>query len=291
VPPKRTVDFALPKLQTLLHCMSHSALAPICFITPTYRGEIEPFAQLRRSIGLFAPGLPHLAIVNTEDHACFADRFGRERNLEITTTAAVLPTAIERHRRRSAVAWLTARWLRRRVIRSWHVRQLTRIYALANCSYESAAFIDSDAFITEPVTPGDFYVDGRLKLCRHRALAPECLDADIATHEILGNPLHQVTELFDYRFSPACFRKSTATALLAEFERRRRSRWVRRFIAQQRPSEYNLLGYAATVLEHGAGYHLLECNPETLQAAEGAFQRAACGLSQSFLPSSCPATE
>ncbi len=271
--------------------MSHSTGAAICFLTPTHRDEIEGFARLRRSIERFAPAVPHVAIVNTEDQAEFADRFGGESELRIVTTADVLPSVIERHRRRSRLAWVTGRWLRRRVIRSGYARQLTRLYALASCPYESAAFIDSDVLISRPVGPADFHVDGRLKLLRRRAATAESLDYDISTHEILGNPLHLVTELFDYRLSPACFRKSSAAALLAEFERRRRSRWVRRFIAQQRPSEYNLLGYAATVLEGCAGYQLIECNAADEPCNGGAFQRAACGLSQSFLPSSCPATE
>jgi hypothetical protein len=202
------------------------------------------------------------------------DRFPREEHLQIITTADVLPPVIERHRRRATVTWFSGRWLRRRVIRSWHARQLANLYALASCSYEAGAFIDADSFLKEPVGPGCFYVEGRLKLLRRRAVEAEAMDCDIATHDILGHPLHQVTELFDYRFSPACFRKSSAVCLLAELERRRPLRWIRRFIAQQRPSEYNLLGYAATVLEGCAGYELIEC-----------------GLSQSFLPSSCPATE
>jgi hypothetical protein len=236
-------------------------------MTPTHSGDIREFAVLRRSLELFAPGFPHIAIVNTEDLGEFAERFGRESHLRLITTADVLPSAIERHRRRSRLSWLTARWLRRRVIRSWHVQQLSRLYALADCPYGAAAFIDSDAFICRPLAPSYFYVDDRLKLFRRRAVKAECLDFDIATHEILGNPLHQVTDLFDYRFSPACFRKSSAVHLLAEFERRRRSRWVRRFIAQQRPSEYNLLGYAATVLEGGAGYQLVECSPDDVYDA------------------------
>src|SRR5581483_11962654 len=228
--------------------MSPSNVASICFLTPTHRDEIERFARLRQSIELHAPAFPHVAIVNTEDHAEFAARFGRDSELRIVTTADVLPSVIERHRRRSRLAWLTGRWLRRRVIKSGYARQLTRLYALASCPYESAAFIDSDVLISRAVSPEDFHVDGRLKLVRQRAATAECLDYDISTHEILGNPLHQVTELFDYRCLPPCFRKSSATTLLAEFKRRHRPRWVRRFIAQQRPSEYNLLGYAATVL-------------------------------------------
>src|SRR5262249_268992 len=111
-----------------------------------------------------------------------------------------------------------------------------------------------------------FSVDGRLKLFRRRAVNAEGLDFDISTHEILGNPLHQVqvTELYDFIYSPSSFRKSTAVRLFAHFERRGRSTWVRRFPSEKRPSEYNLLGYSATVLEGGQGYYLVECNPDDL---------------------------
>ena len=39
---------------------------------------------------------------------------------------------------------------------------------------------------------------------------------------------------------------------------------MRRFLREKRPSEYNLLGYAATVLEGLAGYQLMECDPGDL---------------------------
>jgi hypothetical protein len=233
-------------------------------MTPTHVGDIRQFSVLRRSIEAFAPGFPHIAIVNTEDHAEFADRFRRDPQLQLVRTADVLPHDVERRRRKSGLKWFTGRWLHKRQIRGWHAQQLMKLYALADCPYEAAAFIDSDVFICRPLGPEYFYIGGKLKLFRRRAVNAECLDFDIATHDILGNPLHQVTELYDYIFSPACFRKSSAVRLFAEFERRGRSNWVRRFLAQQRPSEYNLLGYAAMVLESGADYQLVECNPDDL---------------------------
>jgi hypothetical protein len=236
----------------------------ICIITPSHASDIGQFSLLRRSIKLFAPDFPHIAIVNTEDCDAFRDRFRGDTHLEIIRTSDVLPRSIERRRRKSGPKWLTGKWLHRRLIKGWHTQQLMKIYALADCHYEAAAFIDSDVFFCRPLGPDYFYLDDRLKLFRRRALNAEALDFDISTHDILGNPLHQITELYDYVFSPACFRKSSAISLFAEFNRRKRSTWVRRFLAQTRPSEYNLLGYAATVLEGGAGYHLVECNPDDL---------------------------
>jgi hypothetical protein len=236
----------------------------VCIITPTHRGDMRQFSVLRRSIKLFAPDLQQVAIVNTEDCAEFRDSFRDDTNLEIVKSADVLPREIEQRRRKSGPRWFTGKWLHKRLIKGWHAQQLMKLYSLADCQYDAAVFVDSDVFICRPLRENYFYVGDALKLFRRRAANAEALDFDISTHEIMGNPLHQVTELYDYIFSPSCFRKSSAVSLFAELKRRGRTNWVRRFLAQTRPSEYNLLGYAASVLERGAGYHLIECNPDDL---------------------------
>lgn len=243
-------------------------MSSICFITPSYAGDIQRFSLLRRSVRMFAPGIPHIALVNSEDLGQFADRFRGEPELELVATRDVLPASIERRRRRrSGPSWLAQGWRRQRTIKGWYAQQLAKIFALASCRYDAAVFIDSDVFVCQPLSRDYFYVNGSLKLFRQRASNAEQLDFDVATHDILGNPLHTVTELYDYIFSPCCFRKSSAVSLLQEFDRRglaRRDRWMRRFLREKRPSEYNLLGYAATVLEACAGYQLVECDPQEL---------------------------
>jgi hypothetical protein len=234
-------------------------------LTPSYGRDIDQFAILRRSIDLFAPGFPHLAIVQTEDCARFRARFRDAANLEIIPTSAVLPASVELHRRKSGPKWLNGSWRHgRRLIEGWHAQQLAKIFALAQCPYEEAVFLDSDVFLCRPLQADFFRVEGLLKLFRCQAMNAEQFDFDITTHDLLGNPLQEVTALYDYIFHPACFRRSSALALLEEFKRRKRSTWVRRFLAQTRPSEYNLLGYAATVVERCAGYRLIECQPTEL---------------------------
>ena len=243
------------------------AMSSICILTPSYSGDIQRFSLLRRSIAMFAPGIPQIAIVNSEDLGQFADRFRGEPALELVAISDVLPASIERLRRRSGPSWRARGWLRQRTVKGWYAQQLAKIFALAECRYEAAVFLDSDVFVCQPLSSDYFYVNGSLKLFRQRASNAEQLDYDVATHDILGNPLHGITELYDYIFSPSCFRKSSAVSLLQEFNRRglaRRERWIRRFLREKRPSEYNLLGYAATVLERGAGYHLIECDPQDL---------------------------
>jgi hypothetical protein len=235
----------------------------LCILTPTYRGDIEQFSLLRRSIRHFAPTLPHFAIVHTEDWSAFRERFQGEPMLEIITTADVLPQSVERRRRKSGPKWRTGAWWYGRVVKGWHAQQLAKIFALAECPYEAAVFLDSDVFVCRTLEPGYFYVDGKLKLFRQQALNAEAVDFDVSTHDILGTPLNRVPveNLYDYIFHPACFRKSTAERLLEEFQIRARPRWIRRFLAERRPSEYNLLGHSAMVLEQGSGYHLVECRP------------------------------
>lgn len=245
--------------------MDMLATPSLCFLTASYIGDIDRFSILRRSINHFAPGFAHLVVVHTEDCAEFRRRFRDEPNLRIIPTAEVLPPRVELHRRKSGPKWFTGKWKHGRLlIKGWYAQQLAKIYTLAACPYESAVFLDSDVFLCRPLDFSYFYVDGRLKLFRCRALNAESIDFDISTHDILGNPLHEITNLYDYVFHPACFRRSTAITLLEEFKRRKRSTWVRRFLAQIRPSEYNLLGYSATVLEQCADYCLIECNPTDL---------------------------
>jgi Family of unknown function (DUF6492) len=235
----------------------------ICLVTPTHSRDLEQFSLLRRSINAFAPDYPHLAVVNTEDVPEFRDRFGRERNLEIVPSSEVLPKFLEFRRQRSGPKWLTAmRRVPGRVIRGWHAQQLMKLFLLRDLTYEAAAFVDSDVLVCRSLGPGYFYRGADLKLFRQPAPNAECMDFDIASHEILGNQLDQITQLYDYIYSPACFRKATAVRLFEEFRRRKRSSWQRRFLAQRRPSEYHLLGYAATVLERGSGYHVVECRPD-----------------------------
>ncbi len=243
-----------------------SAAPSLCFLTPSYRGDIDQFALLRESINFFAPGIPHLAVVHTEDYGRFHRRFRDQSNLEIVRTADVLPRSVERRRRKPGPRWLTGSWLWGSRIPGWHAQQLAKIFALANCRYEAAVFLDSDVLICRALEPSYFYVDGRLKLFRQRAVNAETLDFDISTHDVIGNPLHEITQLYDYVFHPACFRRSTAIVLLAELQQRRQTeaRWLRKFLRERRPSEYNLLGYAATVLEQCANYHLIECDPAEL---------------------------
>ena len=245
-----------------------SRFPSLCFITTTYSADLQRFALLRRSVKMFAvERYTHLAVVNTEDCAQFRRHFRGDTDLEIVPSADVLPWNVERQRRKSGLPGKVERLFNQKFVRrkGWLAQQLMKIFALAECPADAALFLDSDVFLCKPLERDFFFVDGNLKLFRRPAVDAEGFDFDISTHDILGNPLHQVKDLFDYIYTPCSFRKSTALTLFAEFEqRRRRDKWVRLFLIQGRPSEYNLLGYAASVLEQFRGYHLVECEPSDL---------------------------
>ena len=243
-----------------------SSLPSLCFITTTYSADLQRFALLRRSVKMFAAErYTHLVVVNTEDCAQFRRHFRGDTDLEIIPSADVLPWNVEQRRRKSGLRGKVGRLFNRRLVRGWLAQQLMKIFALAQCPADAALFLDSDVFLCKPLMRDFFFVDGNLKLFRRLADNAEGFDFDISTHDVLGNPLHQVKDLFDYIYTPCTFRKSTALALFAEFERRRRrNKWVHLFLLQGRPSEYNLLGYAASVLEQFRGYHLVECEPSDL---------------------------
>jgi len=60
---------------------------------------------------------------------------------------------------------------------------------------------------------------------------------------------------------PGLLQKSSAVSLLNLLNSKYGNSWVNRFFSERRPSEYNLLGYSATIIEKGLGYSLIECNP------------------------------
>ena len=239
-------------------------LSAISFITPTYHRDIERFALLRESIRKFAPQYRHVAIVHTEDHAMFRDRFGADAGLTLARTSDVLPAAVEHRRRRSRHRWMKAirKALHGHWVTGWHFQQLTKLYALAACETDAAVFIDSDVFICRPIGLDYFFVGDDLKLFRRRAVNAEHMGFDISSHAVLRNPLQSITQLYDYMFQPTCYRRRTAIRLFEKLNER--SAWLYRFLLEPRVSEYHLLGYTAAVIEGGQGYHIVDCNPEDL---------------------------
>ncbi|MCE1272421.1 MAG: hypothetical protein LWW88_12880 [Acinetobacter sp.] len=87
-----------------------------CLITPTYFGDIDQFAILRKTILAFAPQYKHLVIVESEDFSIFNENFGRDKNIEIIKTADILPSEIEQRRKRDS-PYKIVRSVKKRLLR------------------------------------------------------------------------------------------------------------------------------------------------------------------------------
>ena len=247
-----------------------ASIPSMCFITPTFRRDFQQFALQRRTMAAFAADIPHVVIVDEEDMGLFRSRFRDDLkgNLILKSSKDVLPTILERGRYFARFKFLRSFFKRVPggpiLSRGWCAQQLMKIYALAAMEYDFAVLLDSDVFLCGFVTPEFFLRDGLPRLFEGPADDAEKMDFDISTHLILGRPLHQVKQLYDYIFSPSVFRKSTAAKLLEVLTERGTRRWLKDFHLQRRPSEYNLLGYVAREIEGYEGYRREPCLPSDL---------------------------
>lgn len=240
----------------------------LCFVTPSFLGDIERFALLRASLRLFGGDVPHIAYVDTEDCAAFARRFGAEPGLRIVPTAAVLPPALERSRARrrgwpgrlnERLAWRLG-WQAPR-LSGWKLQQVIKIAALAELPYAAAVFLDSDILACAGLDRGWFFApDGRLRLLETPATTYEDYAFEIGRQLILGGRITDPASAFNYIHQAPRFLRRTGAALLAHLSTVA-DPWYRGILDQAFPSEYGLLGFAARALESYAGYAREESDP------------------------------
>jgi hypothetical protein len=131
----------------------------LTLVTPTYAGDLERFAILRRSAQRWGVELHHFAIVNDEDCDLFRRRFAGDRNLEVVPITQLLPSV---GRIRTAALGLHARRamarIGMRVTEGWFLQQIAKLeaYRIAGDGYIA---MDSDAFFVRPIDPEMFWND------------------------------------------------------------------------------------------------------------------------------------
>lgn len=233
----------------------------LCYMTPSFHGDLERFALLRRSLQLFSPDIPHLAYVDTEDCPLFRKRFGGETNLTIVPSAEILPARIEAERR----FWRGWRgWIARRIgwrlglsasFTGWKMQQIIKLEAAVRVPFDAVVFLDSDIFLCAPVTERDFVADGALTLLETPAATYEDMAFEVGRQLLVDGALHVPVEAFNYIHQAPRFLRRTAATLL-DCLRARHQDWHAALLKATFPSEYDLLGYAARVLEGYRGYRL-----------------------------------
>jgi hypothetical protein len=242
-----------------------NALADLCYVTPTFARDINRFALLRKSLALFSPDIPHIAIVHSEDFGVFRERFSADRNLQIIPTSSVLPRKLEAARR-SLQSWrgyLTQRVAWRsglvRPASGWKFQQISKLELITQIPYDVVVFLDSDLTLCGLMNRADYVANGRLRLLETRATSYEDYAFEISRQILIGGDLLMAADAFNYIHQAPRFLTRTAKRLKQRLEGTHRD-WHRRFIAEAFPSEYNLLGYCARVLEEYDGY-LVETRP------------------------------
>lgn len=235
----------------------------IAFVTPTHAKDLDRFRLLRHSLAIFCPHIPHYAFVDTEDLPLFRDLRRNDpakARLELIATADLLPAEIERERRfwRSLRGRITERlgWrvgLFRR-FSGWKLQQLIKIEALANLSEDVGVFLDSDIFLCGPVDPDTFVTDeGAVRLLETPAETYWDLGFEVGRQIVLGRPLAEKADAFNYIHQAPRFLRRTGRRLLEELGRHGPS-WRHRLFREPFLSEYDLLGWTARVAENYASY-------------------------------------
>lgn len=243
----------------------------LCLLTVTHKADLSAFQILRRSVTEFAPNIKHFLLVDDEEIDFYRHKFNNELNLEIISSREILPHQWEKHRK-------MARWTRggllqrisnrlgfdRNPLSGWCLQQLLKIHFLAAEFADVVVFLDSDLILTSRFTPESIFEDGLLLLPEAPATSIEDFGFEISSRVMLGvNRSAPLKGAYSYIHQPPRFYSRTGRALINSLTQANQpTPWEYRFIRQQWPSEYHLLGYVARFMEHGLGYKFINFNTE-----------------------------
>lgn len=116
-------------------------------VTPTYAPDFDRCALLVESLGLCAPTIPHVLIVDRCDRQLFSVL--ESQRTTIVESQALLPRAFMRLPGRRSI-WLNARGL---PVRGWIIQQMLKISAASAIDAETLVYVDSDVAFTRPFDP------------------------------------------------------------------------------------------------------------------------------------------
>ena len=160
-----------------------------CFLTTTFRGDLDRFAILRESLQLFGhAGVPHYALVNTEDVPLLAAM--KLPDVVPVASGDLLPPIYDTERRRYQNDPLGPRWAKfRRSLNKrfgwspnaryygWQIQQLLKLQAPATLPHDIFVTVDSDNVITGPIDLREYVPDGQVVVFESQCPAPRPLDA------------------------------------------------------------------------------------------------------------------
>ncbi len=252
----------------------------ICFMTPTWRGDLDRFALLRESLVAFGHGaVPHYALINTEDKPLLENL--RLPNVIAVTTAELLSPALEAGRLRYLHAWGGRRWktfkrsLNKRfglfpdaLYYGWHIQQLIKLQAPTQLPHDVFISFDSDNIITGTFALEDFVPGGKVVLHENTGRrAPNQKPEPWFTNacRLLDVPVPPDYQR-DYVNQPVVFEKHAMQAMHAWLEQRYRRPWYESILGQKLGNWSEFMTYGVFVRDHLKlkGFTIAVTNSENL---------------------------
>lgn len=241
----------------------------LSFMTASWRGDLENFRWLRRSLahaGLSA--VPHRLVVHTEDLPLFRPLV--EPGMQLLGTAEVLPAALEQRRLESLQRFTQAGprlgklclslnkrlgwfdWVR---AGGWQMQQITKLAMAADDPADAVVVLDSDLLVTRAFDLRLFLPEGRVALFeqalphpgRWHASAYQLLQQDFAT----GAPFN------GYVGTPFVFSPLSVRGLLQWLQTVHGRPWYETLLAQRVSSWSEFCIYSLFVRTLGKAPHLL----------------------------------
>jgi hypothetical protein len=238
----------------------------LALVTPSYRNDVELFADLHHSVMRFTDeSVMHYVIVPKADVELFSSFAGPrcilvpEESLYprhykpirgVDNFMRLLPR-VPAHARIAAINTKD----RFRPIRGWMMQQVLKLELCHRLSADMILLVDSDVELVRPITEASFCLDGRARLYRR----PGAIDSRLPQHVewikvsrlLLGLPSAQFPAP-DYVSSLCVWEPRLVRAMVARVEKVTGMHWMDAIVRQRTFSEWILYGvFAEEIMNYG----------------------------------------
>jgi hypothetical protein len=217
-------------------------MTELAVITPCYRGDVELFRELHRSVLEFtSTDTIHYVFVPPQDIEMFREYEGPR--CRVTVRSELLPPYYFRMPRTEVYVNIKRPWP---ALRPWVTQQTVKMAAAAQLDVDVVLLADSDAILVRPTSADAFRVQGRLALHREEKAVSAEMTRHVLWHQVartlFGLPPAPPPPLTDYVtalnfWEPAVVRDMQRR--IAEIGGRN---WMDVFNAQLHVSEFMLYG-------------------------------------------------
>lgn len=208
-------------------------------LTITYRGDLEPFDRLCRSIDEHMPEVTHHVLVDHSDLKTFS-RYATARR-HIIDCSKELP-AFKEFSFLGRRLWLGPGF---RLIRGWIYQQLVKLHFAAKIEADAVMLVDSDVLFVRPLEEGDIFIDGKARLYQIADAPSGPIDQSPKWHDVasmaLGLPQIGYTG-HDYIMSMTVWSPQVVKLMLAHIEKTHGRRWYDVLSRPFRISEFVIYG-------------------------------------------------